>query len=110
MGVPNDLPEAYLFNVKMVPKWCKDIVPMLTVGNLQLSTSKEANLSYIEKSQHYTMVSGRLYRKDNGDPIMRLCIDTDVVVPYLECAHVAIGNIHLSPKQTLKKIQRMGVY
>ena len=50
MGVPDDLPDAYLFNVEMVPKWSKDIVPMLTVGNLQLSTSKEASLSYIEQS------------------------------------------------------------
>ena len=50
MGVPDDLPDAYLFNVEMVPMWSKDIVPMLTVGNLQLSTSREANLSYIEQS------------------------------------------------------------
>ena len=33
-GVPDDLLDAYMFNVKMVPKWSKDIVPMLTVGNL----------------------------------------------------------------------------
>ena len=50
VGVPDDLPDAYLFNVKMVPMWSKDIVPMLIVGNLQLSTSREANLSYIEQS------------------------------------------------------------
>ena len=34
VGVLDDLPDAYLFNVKMVPMWSKDIVPMLTVGNL----------------------------------------------------------------------------
>ena len=50
MGVLDDLSNAYLFNVEMVPKWSKDIVPMLAVGNLQLSTSKEASLSYIEQS------------------------------------------------------------
>ena len=110
MGVLDDFPDAYLFNVEMVPKWSKDIVPMLTVGNLQLSTSKETSLSYIEQSQHHAMVAGRLYQKEDGDPIMRLCIDTEVTVPYLECAHVAIGNMHLPPKQTLKRIQRMGVY
>ena len=93
----------------MVPMWSKDIVPMLTVGNLQLSTSREANLSYIEQSQHYTMVSSRLYWKEDRDPIMRLCIDEEAAVPYLECAHVAIVNMHLSPKQTFKRIRRMGV-
>ena len=50
VGVPDDLPDAYLFNVEMVPKWSKDIVPMLTIGNLHLSTSKEANLVLIEQS------------------------------------------------------------
>ena len=50
MGIPDDLPNAYLFNVDMVPKWSKDIVPILTLGSLQLSTSKEANLVFIEQS------------------------------------------------------------
>ena len=50
MGVPDDFLDAYLFSVEMVPEWSKDIVPMLTIGNLQLSTSKEANLSYVEQS------------------------------------------------------------
>ena len=50
MGILDDLPDAYLFNVEMVSKWSKDIVPMLTVGNLKLSTLKEASLSYIEQS------------------------------------------------------------
>ena len=50
VGVPDDLPDAYLFSVKMVSMYSKDIVPMLTVGNLQLSTLREANLSYIEQS------------------------------------------------------------
>ena len=34
MGVLDDLLDTYLFNVEMVPKWSKDIVPMQTVGNL----------------------------------------------------------------------------
>ena len=97
--VPNDLPDAYLSNVEMVPKWSKDIVPVLTIGNLQLSTSKEASVSYIEQSQHYAMVAGRLYQKEDGDPLMRLCIDKEATVLYLECACVAISNMHRSPKK-----------
>ena len=34
VGVPDDLLDTYLFNVEMVPKWSKDVVPMLTVGSL----------------------------------------------------------------------------
>ena len=50
VGIPNDLPHAYLFNVEMVLKWSKDIVPMLTIGNLHFSTLIEANLAFIEQS------------------------------------------------------------
>ena len=41
---------------------------------------------------------------------MRLCIDKEEAIPHLEGAHIDVGNIHLSPNQTLKKIKRMGVY
>ena len=47
MGVLDDLLDAYLFNVEMVLKWSKGIVPMLIIGNLCLSTLKEANLAFI---------------------------------------------------------------
>ena len=60
VGVLDDFPDAYLFNIEMVPKWSKDIVPMLIIGIFQLSTSKEASLSYIEQSQRYAMVASRL--------------------------------------------------
>ena len=56
------------------------------------------------------MVVGRLYRQEGKDLIMRLCIDKDEAIPYMEHAHIAIKNMHLSPKQTLRKIGCMGVY
>ena len=56
------------------------------------------------------MVAGRLYWKENRDLLMRLCIDKDEAIPYLECAHIAIGNMHLSPKQTQKRTKWMGFY
>ena len=98
MGIPYDLPDTYLFNVEMVPKWSEDIVSMLTIGNLHLSTLKEKKLSFIEQYQHYSMVAGRLYWKGGKDLLMRLCIDKEEAVPYMEQAHRSIGNMHLSPK------------
>ena len=50
MGIPNDLPDKYLFNVDMVPKWSKDIVALLTIGTLCLSSLVDANLALIENS------------------------------------------------------------
>ena len=56
------------------------------------------------------MVAGRLYQKEDGYPLMRLCINKEAAAPYLEHAHVAIGNMDLSPKQTLNRIRHMGFY
>ena len=55
------------------------------------------------------MLAGRLY-KLGKDGILRLCIEENESKPYVEQAHIAIGNIHISPDQTIKRIERMGVY
>ena len=41
---------------------------------------------------------------------MILCIDKQECVPYMESVHIVVGNMHLSPKQTLRRIKCMGVY
>ena len=55
------------------------------------------------------MVAGRLYQKEDGDPLMRFYIDKEEAITYLEWAHLAVDNMHLSPNQTLKRIKRIGV-
>ena len=44
------------------------------------------------------------------DGILRLCIEKNEIDVYVEQAHVAHGNIHISPNQTIGRIKRMGVY
>ena len=82
---------------------------MIIVGNLHSSNSKEANLAFLEQSCHYSMVASKLYQT-RKNLIMRLCIDKEEEATYIEHAHIAIGKMHLSPKQTLRRIGRMGVY
>ena len=108
-GVPDDLPDAYLFNVEMVPKWSETVVSLLTVGKLRLSDSWDDNLALIEQSRNYSMIAGRLYKRGH-DEVLRLCIDAREAKPYLEQAHVAIGNMHMAPEQTLRRVERMGVF
>ena len=36
MGVENDLPDAYLFNIEMVPRWSEELIPLLTIGQLNI--------------------------------------------------------------------------
>ena len=66
-GIPDDLPDAYLFYVEMVPQWRKDIVPMLTIGSLRLSDSMDTNLTLIEQSRQFSMIVGRLYKRGHDN-------------------------------------------
>ena len=63
IGVPDDLLDAYLFNVDMIPEWSVNVVSLLTIGTLQISESMDANLAVVEKSKQFIMLARRLYRK-----------------------------------------------
>ena len=63
----------------------------------------------IELMRRYSMIARRLY-KQGKDGVLRLCIEKEDAVSYLKQEHVAIGNIHVTPKQTVRRIKRMGVY
>ena len=36
VGVDDDLPDAYLFNIEMVPRWSEELIPLLTIGQLNI--------------------------------------------------------------------------
>ena len=55
------------------------------------------------------MLAGRLYKKGK-DGILRLCIERNESDVYVEQAHISLGNIHISLDQTIRRIERMGVY
>ena len=31
-GVEDDLPDAYLFNIEIIPRWSEEIVQLITLG------------------------------------------------------------------------------
>ena len=35
-GIEDDLPDAYLFNIEMIPKWSENLVPLMTIGQLNI--------------------------------------------------------------------------
>ena len=41
VGVEDDLPDAYLFNIKMVPKWSEQWIPLLSIGFSAIPKSME---------------------------------------------------------------------
>ena len=100
IGVDDDLPDAYLFNIEMVLQWSKDLVPFFTIGKLHLSNSLEGNLFHVEKTREFVMLAGRLY-KCEFDGILRMCIEPTKADKYMTSAHVAMGNIHFALDQTI---------
>ena len=109
IGVNDDLLDAYLFNVEMILEWSKDLVPLLTIGKLKLNDSMDRNLSLVKQSKEYSIIAGRLY-KLGKDGILTLFVETQETDIYLEQAHITLGNIHISPRQTTKRVEKMGVY
>ena len=36
IGIEDDLPDAYLFNIEMVPKWSETMISLLSIGQLRI--------------------------------------------------------------------------
>ncbi|MCO5558197.1 hypothetical protein L7F22_011776 [Adiantum nelumboides] len=104
-GIDDDLPDAYLFNIDMVPRWSEKVIPLLTIGSLYLTKQP----SIIEASRSLVMLSGRLY-KQGTDQIFRLCIEVHEQDLYINQSHVQTTGIHNGHAQTYQRLMRMGVY
>ena len=104
MGIDDDLPDAYLFNAEMVPKWSKNIVSLMSIGNIQKQPPQK-----VKQTRLYALLAGRLY-KTQKNKILSLCIEPDDQYYYLQYAHIAVGNVHFSREQTLRRLKHFGVY
>ena len=102
--INDDLPDAYLFQLEMVPKWSENIVSLLTIGNIQDQPPLQ-----VEQTRLYALLVGRLY-KSQKDKVLSLCIEPKDQYYYLQYAHVAVGNIHFSTEQTMRRLKYFGVY
>ena len=58
MGInQQDLPDAYLFQLKMVPKWLEPIVSLMPIGNIH-----DQPPQMVEQSKLYALLARRLYK------------------------------------------------
>ncbi|MCO5555292.1 hypothetical protein L7F22_008837 [Adiantum nelumboides] len=104
-GIDDELPDVYLFNIDMVPRWSEEVIPLLTIGSLYLTKQP----SIIGTSRSLVMLAGRLY-KQGSDQILRLCIEAQEQDLYLNQSHVQIMGIHNGHAQTYQRLMRIGVY
>lgn len=109
IGVEDDLPDAYLFNIEMVPKWSEQWVPLVSIGFSAIPRSIDNTKAMLSAAKDYKLVSGRLY-KEGRDGILRLCIGPADFFHYPARAHQNTSRIHLSGQQTIQSLHRLGVY
>ena len=57
-GIEDDLPDAYLFNIEMIPKWSEKFVPLLTIGQLDIPLPIQEKHSLIQNAASFVMLAG----------------------------------------------------
>ena len=102
-GIEDDLPDAYLFNIEMIPKWSEKFVPLLTIGKLDIPLPIREKQSLIQNAASFVMLAGQMYYLGR-DGILRLCIEPQEKEHYLVTAHITIGGIHMVADQTIRRI------
>ena len=63
MVVEDDLPDAYQFNIEMIPRWSEDYVPLLTIAQLDIPLPIESNQALIWSVASFVMLAGRMYHR-----------------------------------------------
>ena len=57
-GIEDDLPDAYLFNIEMIPKWSEKFFPLLTIGQLDIPLPIREKQSLIQNATSFVMLAG----------------------------------------------------
>ena len=108
-GIEDDLPDAYLFNIEMIPKWSEKMIPLLTIGQIDFPLPIQEKYSLIQKAASFVMLAGRMYHLGR-DGILRLCIEDQEKEHYLVAAHIAVGGIHMAADHTIRRLLWAGVW
>ena len=74
VGVDDDLPDAYLFNIEMVPRWSEQWIPLLSIAQIEIPRSIPEHKDRIFLGGKFKLLARRLYHEGN-DKILQLCIE-----------------------------------
>ena len=109
IGVNDELPDSTLFKVETAPRWSKHILEVLSTSISWQRENNPLSIAQLEESQHYVLLSGRLYRL-GPDKVLRLCLDPDCYDDAMNEAHVSTGGLHASTIQTKQRILLNGFW
>ncbi|MCO5581475.1 hypothetical protein L7F22_035360 [Adiantum nelumboides] len=101
MGIPDDLPDAYVFNVEMVPEWSRDIVSLLTIGSLRVHMSKETNSTLIKQAKDFSMLAdfvGPIDPPATRTHVQYIIVAIDYVTKWVEVRATQKADAHTTAK------------
>ena len=104
IGVDDDLQDAPLFLVDLVPEWAEEICHYLTNG---LPTDTPVDMAKVRRLitdvAPYQLIAGQFY-KQGKDGVMRKCIREDEFILILDEAHTGIAGGHFAVETTTRKV------
>ena len=108
--VSDELPNAGLFQIEMVPNWSEHLVHFLTIGDtIELGETCEEKDDFMQACSNFQMIAGQLYHLCQ-DEVLRLVVCPDDYQRLLSQAHVSITGYHSSGKLTMQRILREGFW
>ena len=88
----------------MVPKWSEKIVSLMSLGNF-----KQVSAIYVENSNPYSLLAGRLYKKMDNK-VLNLYIEPEEIYLYFHQAYIATRGLIFSRDETLWRLKHFGVF
>ena len=62
-GIDDDLSDAYLFNIEMIPKWSEQYVPLMTIGQLDIPLPLKEKRALVQGIASLKMIARCLYKE-----------------------------------------------
>ena len=104
MGVEDDLPDAALFQIEMVPKWSERVVHFLTTAEVtDLGNNAYEQAKFLTASSRFQLISGQLYYLTD-DGILRLVVPPEHTLDIIFRAHISATGMHTSREYTLCRV------
>ena len=110
IGANNELPDASLFRVEMVPKWSEQVIHLLTTGSLtDTGNYLQEKTEFLEACGRFQLFSGWLYYLGQ-DNIMRLVVCLDDYHSIMSDAHISSCGIHVAMEGAVKRVAWQGYW
>ena len=94
---------------KFLPRWSKHILEVLSAIISWQRENNPLSIAQLEESQHYVLLSGRLYRLW-PDKVLWLYLDPDCYDDAMNEAHVSTGGLHAFAIQKKQRILLNGFW